>query len=143
MHAQFFSDEEGDFSEGNTLFHIKKLYIKELWLIDSLTEIQWNQTNIIVNSHSGNQFKRHRLTSWPHQDSLVPGKSNFPLQSVTQYSCYLKLRFRNVSPYTVSVNKKCFSSYTSTEDENNGISIPQVNLERLTVEQNKNQYQPY
>lgn len=62
--------------------------------------------SIIVNSHSGNQFGRNRLKSWPHQDSLVPGKSNFPLQSVTQYSCYLKLRFRNVPPHTVSVQGK-------------------------------------
>lgn len=50
MHAQIFSDVERDFSEGNILFHIKKLYIGEHWLIDSLTEMQWNQANIIVNS---------------------------------------------------------------------------------------------
>lgn len=29
MHALSFSDEEGDFSEGNILFHIKKLHIEE------------------------------------------------------------------------------------------------------------------
>lgn len=48
MHALSFSDEEGDFSQGNILFHIKKLQIEEHWLIDSLTEMQWNQANFIV-----------------------------------------------------------------------------------------------
>lgn len=54
MHAQFFSHEEGDFSEGNTPFDIKKLYIQELWLIDSLTETQWNQTLLLTHIQATN-----------------------------------------------------------------------------------------